>query len=183
MKVDAKQFTKAYREAGESSLINLEVGEETSPVLIRAVQLEPMRGKVLHADFYQPPLDEEIEVTVPLVFEGEAPAIHDLGGTLIRNLNEVEVKALPQNLPHEIRVDISGLATFEDKILVKDLVKSAEVEILQEPDVMVAQVVPVEDVEKELEQPVEEKVEAVKQVKEAKEEKKEEGAEGEGKTE
>lgn len=184
LKVDEKEFAKVYREAGESSLINLEIDKEASLVLIRAVQLEPLRGKIVHVDFYQTPLDRQIEITVPLVFEGEAPAVQEFGGTLIRNLNQIEVRALPQNLPHEIRVDISRLAAFEDKILVKDLVKNAEVQILQDPQIMVAQVVPAEDVEKELEQPVEEKVEAVEQVKEEKKEaKEEEEPEGKEKTE
>ena len=181
LKVDEKEFASVYKEAGESSLINLEVGKEASPVLIREVQLEPLRGKVIHVDFYQTPLDREIEITVPLVFKGEALAVEELGGTLLRNLSEVEVKALPQNLPHEIEVDITGLATFEDKILVKDLIKSAEVHILHEPEDMVAQIVPAEDVEAELEKPVEEKVEAVEQVREEKKE--EEGTEEEKKEE
>lgn len=174
LKVAEKEFHKVYQEAGESSLINLELEDKKSPVLIREVQREPLRDRVIHVDFYQPPLDKEIEIMVPLVFEEEAPAIKDLGGTLIRNLQEVEVKALPENLPHEIKVDISSLVTFEDKIVIKDLVGGSGVEVLREPEDLVAQVVPVEDVERELEQPVEEKVEEVEGVKE---EKKEEGGE------
>jgi large subunit ribosomal protein L25 len=161
VQVDAKEFEKAYKQAGESSLVNLKSQEGVSPVLIREVQKDPLRGRVIHVDFYQPALDEAIEVPVSLAFEGEAPAVKDLGGTLLRNIQEVEVKALPQNLPHEIAVDISVLGTFEDKILVKDLVRDASVEILREPDELVAQAVAAEDVEAELEQPVEENVEAV----------------------
>lgn len=171
LKVEEREFAKVYGQAGESSFIALEVEGASSPVLVREVQLEPIRGKIIHVDFYQPPLDREIEITVPLVFEGEALAVKDLGGTLIRNLQEVEVKALPQNLPHEIKVDITSLATFEDKIFVKDLLGTVNGEILRAPDEIVARVVPVEDVEKELEQPIEEKVEEVEKVVEKKEEK------------
>ena len=106
----------------------------------------------------------------------------DLGGTLMRNIQEVEVNALPQNLPHEITVDISGLATFEDKIAIKDLQLPGEAEILRDPEDTVTQVTAAQDVEKELEQPVEENVEAVEATSEAKEK---EGASagGEEKTE
>lgn len=167
VQVDEKEFGKVYKEAGESSLVTLEIDSKKSPVLIRDVQRDPLRGGIIHIDFYQPPLDKEIEVMVPLVFEGEALAVKDLGGTLIRNMHEVEIKALPQNLPHEIKVDISGLTTFEDKILIKDLVLDSEVEVLREPEDLVAQVVPAEDVESELEQPVEEDVDSVETTKEA----------------
>ena len=172
VKVDEKEFQKAYDEAGESSLLNLKSQDKALPVLIREIQKDPLRGKVIHVDFYQPPLDEEIQVAVPLVFEGEAPAVKDLGGTLLRNIQEVEVKALPQNLPHEISIDISALVTFEDKILIKDLVHESSVEILRDPEDVVAQVAHAEDVEADLEQSIEENVEAVGEAKEK--EKKEE---------
>jgi large subunit ribosomal protein L25 len=170
VQVDEKEFAKVYEEVGESSLVTLEIDNGKSPVLIREVQRDPLRGGVIHVDFYQPRLDKEIEVMVSLVFEGEAPAVKDLGGTLIRNIQEIELKALPQNLPHEIVVDISGLATFEDKIAVKDLKLDTEAEILRDPDDLVAQVVPAEDVESELQEPVEEHVEAVEEAEEKKEE-------------
>jgi large subunit ribosomal protein L25 len=175
VQVDAKLFQKVYHEAGESSLINLQFAEGTVPVLIRQVQREPLRGSIIHVDFYQPALDEEIEVPVVLVFEGEAPAVKDLGGTLLRNIQELEVRALPQNLPHELVVDISKLATFEDKILVQDVVHESTVEILREPDEVIAQVVEAEDVEAELEESVQENVEAVASDKPEKEVKEEEG--------
>ena len=123
LQVNGKQFYQVYKEAGESTLINLTVeGEKDSPVLIHEVQRDPLSLKVIHVDFYQPDLKKEVEIMVPLVFEGEAPAVDSLGGTLIRNIQEVGVKALPQNLPHEIVVHVDSLATFEDRVLNDDLV-------------------------------------------------------------
>jgi large subunit ribosomal protein L25 len=165
LKVSEKEFQKVYEEAGESSLIQLGSQEEGTLVLIREVQRDSVRGNVVHVDFYQPPLDEEIEVTVPLMFEGEALAVRDLGGTLQKNIQEVSVKALPQNLPHEIVVDISKLVTFEDKISIKDLIRESGVVILRDLEDVVAQVVATKDIDEELEQPVVENVEAVEQVK------------------
>ncbi|HUV80955.1 MAG TPA: 50S ribosomal protein L25 [Patescibacteria group bacterium] len=168
LSVDLKEFERIFKQAGESSLIQLEADNKKFLVLIHAVEIDAIAQKPIHIDFYQPRLDEEITVSVPLVFEGEAPAVKDLGGTLVRNIHELEVKALPQNLPHEIKVDISGLKTFEDDILVKDLIVPKEVKILKEPDETVVFVAEPEKVEEELAKPVEEKVEEVEKVEEKK---------------
>ena len=172
--VDGKELERVYREAGESTLIDLDFEGTKIPVLIHEVQRHPVSDKIIHVDFYQPPLDKKVEISVPLVFEGEAPAVKEMGGTLLRNIQEIEVLVLPQNLPHEITVSVEGLKTFEDRILVKDLIYGAEVEIHREADDVVAQVVPAEDVEKELAEPVGEEM----PVEEAKEEQKQEDKEG-----
>jgi large subunit ribosomal protein L25 len=166
LELDLKEFEKIYKEAGESSLITLNVEGEKEKflVLIHNIQFDHLTEKPIHVDFYQPELKEEVEVTVPLIFEGVSPAVKDLGGTLVKNISEVQVKALPQNLPHEIKVDIGNLKTFEDNILIKDLIVLKEVKILKEPEEIVAKVIPSEKVEEELEKPVEEKVEEVEKV-------------------
>ena len=178
VEIDLKEFEKVYKEAGESSLIDLALNKDKFLVLIHAVEIDPLSQKPIHVDFYQPRLDEEIEATIPLVFEGSAPAVRDLGGTLVKNIHELEVKALPQNLPHEIKVDINKLKTFEDNILVKDLIVSEEVKIVKDPDETICFVAALKKVEEELARPVEEKVEEVEKV-EGK--KKEEGEEEGGK--
>ena len=177
LSVDKKEFEKVFGAAGESSLVSLDLGTDKTPVLIREVQRHPLSGDPIHADFYQPRLDQKIKIMVPLVLEGEAPAQKDLEGTLIQNIHEVEVEALPQELPHEIQVNVAKLATFEDYILVKDLQVASGVQILHDKEAIVAQVVPAEKVEEELAKPVEENVQDVKVVKEEKKEKEEvEGA-------
>ncbi|MDD2697065.1 MAG: 50S ribosomal protein L25 [Candidatus Pacebacteria bacterium] len=176
LETNLKEFEKVYTQAGTSSLVQLEVGEKKFLVLIHAVEIDALSQKPIHVDFYQPRLDEEITATIPLIFEGEAPAVKDFGGTLVRNIHEIEVKALPQNLPHEIRVDIISLKTFEDSIAVKDLLIPKEVKILKGPDEVVVFVAEPEKVEEELAKPVEEKVEEVEKVGEKKEA--EEGKEG-----
>ena len=180
LEVDYREFEKVYKEAGESSLISLEIEnqkptlptQQKSPVLIHEVALDPLTGKFLHIDFYQVPLTEEVEAKVPLVFEGEAKAVKELGGTLIKNILELEVKALPQNLPKEIRVDLTLLKNFEDHILIKDLKLPKEIKILKDPEEIVALITSPEKVEEELEKPIEEKIEEVAKVE--KEKKKEE---------
>ncbi len=173
LSVDKKEFEKVLSSAGESSLITLELGLDKTPVLIREVQRHPLSGDAMHADFYQPRLDQKIKIMVPLVLQGEAPAVKELEGTLIQNIHEVEVQALPQDLPHEIEVSVAKLATFEDYILVKDLQMSSGVQVLNDQEAIIAQVVPAEKVEEELAKPAEENVDQVKVVGEEKKEKEE----------
>ncbi len=159
LEVDLKEFNKVYKEAGESSLISLEVKDEKEKflVLIHDIQFNVVTDKPIHIDFYQPNLKEEVEIMIPLIFEGEAPVIKSLGGTLIKNISEIKVKALPQDLPKEIKIDISKLKTFDDNILVKDLQVSSGIKISKDPDEIIITVSAPEKVEEELEKPIEEK--------------------------
>jgi len=164
LEINLKKFEQVYEKTGESSLISLEVSflpvsekKEKFSVLIHKTKKNPLTGNLIHIDFYQPILTKEIEAPVPLLFEGEAPAVKNLEGTLIKGIQEVTIKALPQNLPHEIKVSIDGLKTFEDEILVKDLQLPKNVKIQQDLEEVVARVVPPEKIEEELEQPSGEK--------------------------
>ncbi len=165
IEVSLKEFEKVYQEAGQSSLISLELeGKKKYLVLVHDLSRDFLENTPTHIDFYQPSLTEKIEVKVPIVLEGEAEAVKNLGGTLIKNIAEVIVKALPQNLPKEIKVSVAGLKTFEDTVLIKDLPVGEGVEILRNPREIVAQVTPPEKVEEELKKPIEEKVEEVEKI-------------------
>lgn len=175
LELDYKVFEKIYKEAGESSLISLEIEEDNKkiPVLIHEIQRDPLTDKISHVDFYQASLEEKTTVKIPIVLEGNSLAVKESGGTLVKYISEVEVRALPQKLPKEIKVNVEALKTFEDNILIKDLKIPEGVEILRSGDDIVASVLPPEKVEEELEKPIEEKVEEVEKVGEkAKEEEK-----------
>jgi len=173
LEIDYKDFQKVFKQAGESSLIELNiVGEkEKRPVLIHYIQKDPISDKFTHVDFFQASLLEEVESTVPLVFSGIAPAEKDLGGTLVKSITEVEVKALPQNLPHEINVSIDSLKAFGDHILIKDLILPPNVKVLKKPEEIIASVAEQQKIEEELEKPIEENVEGVEKVEKEKKEK------------
>lgn len=172
LEVNYQDFQKVFKETGENSLIDLNVeGEkEKRKVLIYETQKDPVTDKFIHIDFFQASLKEEIEVMIPLVFEGVSLAVKDLGANLAKNITEIEVKALPQNLPHEIRVSIDGLKTFGDHILVKDLIFPKEVKVLKKPDEIVVSVTHPEKIEEDLEKPIEEKVEDVEKIEKEKKE-------------
>lgn len=179
--LDAKEFNNIFKSAGETTLIKLSVDGGIKNVLVHDISRDPITGKVNHVDFYEVKMDEKIIAKVPLIFSGDSLAINDLSGVLVKAMQELEVRALPANLPHEITVDISRLKTFDDNICVKDIKIPKEVEVLENLETSVAAVVPPRS-ETELEAlagKVEEKVEEVKveteeKAKERQEEKKEE---------
>jgi large subunit ribosomal protein L25 len=179
LEIDYSEFEKIFKEAGESTVIKLKTGKESKNVLIYDVARDPVSEKFIHVDFYEVRMDKPITAEVPLVFEGEAPAVKNLEGVLVKNITEIEVEALPANLPHEIKVDISYLNTFEDLIHVKDLKIPDGVKVSVNPDEIVALVSPPRSEEelKSLEEKVEEKIEEV--VKVGEEEKAAEAVEGE----
>ena len=164
--VDYKEFQNVLRKAGESSLIELDVeGEkEKKSVLVHEIQKDPVTDQFIHVDFFQASLTEEVEVKVPLVLEGTSVAVKDLGGTLVKNISELEVKALAKDLPHEIKVSIDGLNTFEDHILVKDIILPKGVRTLAKPDEIAVSVAQPEKVEEELAKEITEEVENVEKV-------------------
>jgi len=173
IEVDLKEFKKIYKQAGESSLVSLQLEGKESPVLIHSIQHNPLTDEIIHVDFYQPILTEEVEVTIPLVFEGVSEAVKDLGGTLVKEIQEVVVKSLPENLPHDIKVNIDVLKTFDDEILIKDLKIPKGVKILRDENDIVCLVIPPKKAEEELEKPIEEKVEEIEKIEREKKEEEE----------
>ena len=181
LEIDSKEFEKAFRETGESTLVTLKIDgkKEDILVLIHDIVKNTLTEKPAHIDFYQPDLTQEIEVNVPLIFEGESLAVKDLGGTLVKNISEVKVKAKPQNLPKGIRVNVEKLRTFEDGVLIGDLNLPEGVKISRDLKDVVAFVAQPEKIEEELAKPVEEKGEEVEKV----ETKKKEGTVGQEESE
>lgn len=173
--VDYKELEKVYKVAGKTTLIDLIVDNQKRKVLLYDFSKNPVTGKFISIDFYQPRLDKKIRATVPLNFAGVSEAVKNLNGVLVKNFYEVEVEALPLDLPHKIEVDISKLKTFEDSIKISDLILPKGVDILENKDEIVALVVPPRSEEelKELEEEVVEKVEEVEVVKKEKKEEKE----------
>ncbi|OGB73873.1 hypothetical protein A3K24_01790 [candidate division Kazan bacterium RIFCSPHIGHO2_01_FULL_44_14] len=140
---DTADAGKILHQAGSSSLINLNIeGEGERTVLIKDHQFDPRTGALTHLDFYQVRLDEKIKAEVPLVFEGEAPAIETFDGVLLTSKDKLEVECLPKDLPHEFTLDLSVLQKIDDSILVKNVKAPVGVEILDEPEEVIVVVTP-----------------------------------------
>ncbi len=168
-------FEKTLKEAGESTIVHLKGEGISVDALIHEVDLDPVTDKPRHADFYAIEKDKKLEVKIPLEFIGVAPAVKDLGGILVKVMHEVEIEALPKDLPHELTIDISSLTTFQSVITAGDLKLPAGVTLKAKPEEIVASVY--EPKEEVVEVPVD--LSAIEVAKKGKEAKEGEGAESE----
>lgn len=143
IQLPAENFAKIFEDAGETSIINIEVeGEkETRPVLISAVQNHPVTGVPLHVDFHEVDLTQKVTATIPVELVGVAPAVEDLGAVVVQQISELDVEALPADLPEKLEVDISGLKQFDDTVTVADIkLDKSKVEIVDTaPETIVVQ--------------------------------------------
>lgn len=142
LSLPAKEFKKLLKEAGESTVIKLLTEDnKTLPVMIHDVKTDSLSGEILNVDFYQIKLSEKIRVHIPIEFIGEAPAIKTKGGILVKTLKEIEVEALPNDLPHKIEVNLLELDDVNKSISVKNLKISDKVKIFVSPETIIATVV------------------------------------------
>jgi large subunit ribosomal protein L25 len=170
--ISQKDFNKVYKEAGKNTIIEVNIEDEKKviPTMITDIQIHPLNRKPLSVDFYMVSRDTKIEAEVPLKFVGEAPAEKD-DLIVIKVLNEIEVEALPQDIPHEIEVNITNLKTTKDHILVEHLNIPSNVELVTPPETTVVTVSEKEEeiVEEETTPLAEELEEEVKDEKEKEE--------------
>jgi large subunit ribosomal protein L25 len=167
VQINAKNLHRVLDEAGATHLISIQVDKASPvPTLARNIQYSPVRRDLLHVDFYAVVMTEKVSVSIPIHVIGENPLIEDEKGTLVHALNEIEIEALPGNLPEAIEVDISGLTEFNETITVGELKAPEGVTLLVNPDVMVLTIQPPRSEEEleELEQPVDVDVDAVQQI-------------------
>lgn len=140
---DKLAFDKVFKEAGESTVITLKGLGEDKDTLIHDIDFHPVTGMPVHVDFYVMEKGKKVRTHVPLEFIGEeeALAIKSLGGTLVKSIHEIEIEAMPKDLPHSIDIDVSILDSFDKHIAIKDIKLPAGVEIVDmNPDDTVASV-------------------------------------------
>ncbi len=142
LQIETPVLRKALTKAGKTSIVSLKVGSSKRPqmAIVREIQRDPVKGELLHVDFYQVRLDQKLKIEVPLVLMGKAPAVKEFGGILVQELSSIEVECLPANMPHSIEADISGLAQLDQAVHVKDLHVGEGVTIIADPGKVVAKV-------------------------------------------
>lgn len=140
IQIKKSDFLKAWKAAGESTVISIKTDGETVDALIRDVDLDPIRHEPRHVDFYVFEKGHKMEVDIPLEFVGTSPVVKDLGGVLVKSLHEIKIKADPSKLPHQIEVDIASLIDFNSQILAKDIKMPSGVELALDEDEVVATV-------------------------------------------
>lgn len=139
-----KDFNKVYQEAGDSTLIDLEVdGKNCGKVLVQDVQYDPVKGRVIHVDLKRIDMNKPLVAPVELVFIGESPAIKEAGGTLVRSFETIDIECLPKDLVSHFDVDLSVLKTFDDAFRVSNLKLPVGVKIAElDGDMIIAKATP-----------------------------------------
>lgn len=141
LQMDYQTFRKLFRQAGESSLIELVIdGKDKETVLVHDYQLHPVTDDFTHVDFLVVNMKEEITTSVHIEIVGVSPAVKDLGGVLSVPRQEVEVKCLPKDMPHHLELDISSIEDFHTTLHVSDLVVPEGVEVVTEGELTLATV-------------------------------------------
>lgn len=136
--VSYNEFAKAFKTAGESSLIDIDIeGDGSVKVLVKDTQVQPLTGRFTHVDFYEVNLKEKLRAEIALNFVGESPAVKELGGSLVKSLDSLSVECLPTDLVPHIDVDVTSLKAFDQMIHVKDLVVPPGITVLDNPEEVV----------------------------------------------
>lgn len=137
--IDAQKLEHVWKEAGETTIVNLRGAGEEKPALIHDAQTHPVTGKLLHVDFYVPEKGKKVEVEIPLEFTSTAPA-EKAGHIVVKTLHEIEIKVDPLELPHSLSVDLAKLEDIGDHIVVSDITLPASAELVTKADEIVASV-------------------------------------------
>jgi large subunit ribosomal protein L25 len=148
--VPQRELARALHEVGHTGIIVLGIDGKDTKVLAHE-WTRTAAGDIEHVDFYAVKAGEKINAEIPLVFEGEAPAVKEKVGILVKNLHEIEVEALPEKLPHDFVIDISGLTELHAAIHASDIKMPAGVTLETAPDTVIVSIgeIAEEEVEQE----------------------------------
>lgn len=141
LQIPVKEFQVIYSKVGETGLVELSYGKVTNHVLIKNVQYHPVLRKPIHAEFHAVNLKEKIKANIPLELVGESQAVANGLGILLQTINEVEVEALPTELPEKFEINVEPLADLDQQITVAEIKAPKEVEILTAGEEVVVKVV------------------------------------------
>jgi|SRR5665213_61449 len=137
--IDAQKFDRIFKEAGETTIVSLKGDGIEKDTLIHDVQVHPVTGKPLHADFYVLEKGKKITINIPLEFEGQAPA-EKAGHIIVKAMHEVEIEVAPQELPKYLAVDISKLENVGDHILASQIKLPPSAELKTSADEIVVSI-------------------------------------------
>jgi large subunit ribosomal protein L25 len=143
IQVNAREFDSLRRHAGRNALVDLKLdGSRATPVIVHEIQTHPVTRSTLHVDFFVVRMTEELTVDVPVVTVGESHAAEQMGGTLLHLLSSVTVRALPDNIPQGLELDVTPLTDFDAMLYVRDLRVPAGVTLVTDGDEPIARVQP-----------------------------------------
>jgi large subunit ribosomal protein L25 len=125
-------------------------GEEKIRTVIKEIQMQPIKGNVLHLDFYRIRMDKPIRMQIPIHLTGDAPGL-EKGGIMEHELRELEVQALPDRIPEMAEIDVSSME-IGDTFIVSDIKLADDVEIIDLPEKMIISIMAPKVVEEETEE-------------------------------
>lgn len=152
--VNLIEFKKVWREAGESSAVKIKTEGGDIDVLIQEVQADPVTDEPRHVDFLAIDMTKKVIVEVPLEFVGVSGAVKNGIGTLVKVMHEVEIEALPSDLPHSLSVDLTSLENVGDQILASDVKLPTGVVLITDPEEVVVSVAEQKEEKEEVIEPV-----------------------------
>src|SRR3989344_552352 len=157
VRVNKKGFGEVFKETGETGLIELQIGKDKKAVLVHNVQSDPVEDTIVHIDFLQVDLKQKVSADIPVELVGESPAEKQGLGTMVQYIDEVEIEALPTDLPEKFEVDVSGLAEVDQFISVGDLkFDKSKIKMENDPEQIIVKIEPLRKEEEELPPPAEE---------------------------
>ncbi len=132
VQLPTREFIKTYKESGKTNVIDLMIDGEKIPVIVQSIDVDPIHNTARHVDFREVNLKQKVTAQVPVIYEGEPAGVKGQGGVFTTYLDEIEVEALPDNIPSEIKINVEVIANIGDSMYVSDLPKDDKYEIITE---------------------------------------------------
>ncbi len=143
IQVKLADFNTVFKKVGETGLVTLLIGKEEKPVLVANVQKDPVSDEPVHIDFHQVDLKEKVTAKVEVEMTGESPAEKQAIGTVVQYLDEIEVEALPMDLPEKFIVDVTSLTEVDQAIKISDLkIDKEKIDVKADPETILIKVEP-----------------------------------------
>jgi large subunit ribosomal protein L25 len=139
IQINALEFVKVFKQTGKTDVIDLNIDGKIQPCLIQAMDIHPFKHTIRHIDFLAVDLKKKITASVPVITSGDAPGVKEVGGVVNIALNQIEIEALPDDIPENITIDISSLIDFTHSIYISDikLPKDAKYKIISDSELLV----------------------------------------------
>jgi large subunit ribosomal protein L25 len=144
LQMDGRILNRLLPQVGANIPVSIELqGQDMENIcFVREVQRHPVTDEVIHVDFLRVDITRTVSAEVPLTITGISPAVTEMAGTLLQNIQTLSIEALPMNMPAEIPVDVSVLVDFDTSLLVRDAVVPGNVTVLNDPDDAIVRVAP-----------------------------------------
>ena len=144
LQIDGRALNRLLPQVGTNIPVSIEVEDQEMENIcfVREVQRHPVTDEVIHVDFLRVDVTRTVSAEVPLALTGVSPAVTQMAGTLLQNIQSLSIEALPMDMPAEVPVDISVLIDFDATLLVGDIEVPGNVTVLNDPEETLVRVAP-----------------------------------------